>query len=115
MVEFLPAVSKNGHAPSTCLCCPTKPVEAPMDMIICVGFGDAGVTKNKELVWSEQSVQDTAKDWDDFWTVADAEKVALEEPDEDWRIYKMGAMWEGEWQRQGPSKWVLISTGMGFA
>ena len=100
MIEMLPPVSEKSHVLGACLCCPPKPVQADMEMVIAVGFGGAGVSADGKHIWDEQQAGD---DWDKMWTVADAEKAALENPEADWRIYKFGPMWGGEWQRQGPA------------
>ncbi len=75
MIEMLPPVSEKSHVLGACLCCPPKPVQADMEMVIAVGFGGAGVSADGKHIWDEQQAGD---DWDKMWTVADAEKAALE-------------------------------------
>jgi len=97
--------------PTLFICPPSIDQIAPPDMLIAVGFGIAQVTRDDELVYSEPL---NANDWDDFWTVADAEKVASENPNHDWRILMVAPLQEKEYQRQN-GQWVLISKGPGFA
>lgn len=95
-----------------CLNCSTAGYDvAPMGMWIAVGFGDAHVERDGEIVWSEP----VGLDEDTFWTVADAEKAATTDPDHDWRIVKYGPLHGEVYQRHEPGKWVLIESNMGFA
>lgn len=93
-----------------CLNCTTAATVAPLDMIIAVGFGSAMVTKNGELIYDEQSVED-----EKYWTVQDAENLAKLEPDCDWRIEKFGPLHGETFQRQGDANWVCIESNQGFA
>lgn len=83
----------------------------PMDKVICVGFGAAFVTRDGDTVWEEC----LATQWEDFWTVSQAEQVAEEDPLHDWRIHIIGPLAEGHWQRQAAGRWVLYEKGDGFA
>lgn len=94
-----------------CLNCSSAALKAPLDMLIAVGFGSAMVFKDKELVYDESR----CKDDDELWTVADAEKLALEDPDHDWRIEKNAPLHGETFQRQGPGEWVCIESNQGFA
>jgi len=85
---------------------------ASMDMLISVGFGVAIVTKDDEEIYREALDVETP---DDVWTTADAEKLAAADPDHDWRITLVAQSYEKEYQRQGKDRWVLISSGLGFA
>jgi hypothetical protein len=104
--EKLPAIEGGSGG---CACCGCQHDVLPMDAIIAVGFGCAQVTKNGEVIYDEP--EDETK----FWTVQDAENVALKDPDNDWRIHLVGPLSEGHYQRQGNGHWVLYEKGMGFA
>lgn len=108
--EKLPAL-KSEELHIGCACCSTAARVAPMDMIIAVGFGSACVTKNGELVYHEQGVEND----DDYWTVQDAENAALKEPDCDWRIEKFAPLHGETFQRHGNGLWVCIESNKGFA
>jgi hypothetical protein len=83
---------------------------APMTMTIAVGFGSAIVTKNEELIYSEDRVED-----EKYWTAQDAENLEKLEPDCDWRIEKHGPLHGETFQRQGDENWVCIESNQGFA
>jgi len=106
--EKLPAI-KGGHG--GCLHCGYQHDVLPLDAIIAVGFGSAGVTKDGECVWDEQD----AGDGDEYMTCGQAEMVAAADPDHDWRIYLFAPLSERHYQRHGPNHWVLIEKGEGFA
>jgi hypothetical protein len=96
-----------------CLTCSTAARIAPMDMTIAVGFGAAVVTKDGEVVYNELDYQDQG--WDAFWKVQDAENLAAQDPNHDWRISKHGPMHGETFQRQGKGKWYCIESNQGFA
>ena len=108
-VKYEPAIQPN---PNPCLHCPDPQAIAPMDMVIAVGFGSACLTKNGKLVWDEQRANG---EWEKMLTVAQAEKLALRDPNADWRIEKHGPLHGETYQRQGPGKWVCIEQNQGFA
>mgnify|MGYP001115902698 CR=1 FL=1 len=83
-----------------------------MSRKIAVGFGSAGYSKDGVTLWEEQEAGD---DWDKIHTVADVEKLALADPDHDWRIFFFEALYEAEYQRQADGVWVLVRKGKGFA
>ena len=108
--EKLPQIKKEDlHI--GCLNCSSAALEAPMDMIIAVGFGSAFATKGGELIYDESRCDNE----DDFKTVADIEELALADPDHDWRIEKNGPLHGEVFQRQGPGKWICIESNQGFA
>ena len=108
--EKLPALeSKDLHV--GCLNCSTAARVAPMDMVIAVGFGMAIVTKDNQLIYSEDRIDSD----DSYWTVQDAENLAKLEPDCDWRIQKEGALHGETFQRQGDNNWVCVESNRGFA
>lgn len=95
-----------------CLCCSTACRIAHADLPIAVGFGSAVLTKNGELIYEE--THDGP-----IWTVADAEKLAAADPDNDWRILKNGPLHGETFQRHMKGKyagqWVCIESDNGFA
>lgn len=95
-----------------CLNCSTAALEAPMELAIAVGFGAAYVTRGDELVYDGEQAMKEGKE---PWTVADAEAIAVQDPDHDWRIVKYGPLHGEIFQRHGPGKWVCIESDPGFA
>ena len=93
-----------------CLTCSTACLEAPMDMVIAVGFGSAFVTKDKTTVYEESKVEN-----DEYLTVGDIEKLAKTDPEHDWRIHKHGPLHGEVFQRHDEGKWVCIESDSGFA
>jgi hypothetical protein len=83
-----------------------------MESIIAAGFGSATVTKDGECVYDEN---ETAHAGREYWSGTDAEKAAAADPDHDWRISIIAPLYDAEYQRQGPSHWVLVAKGQGFA
>ena len=92
-----------------CLNCSTAAKVAPMTMLIAVGFGSAMVTKDDEIVYDEQRI-----DNENYWTTRTAEDLALKDPDHDWRIIKVGPMHGETFQRQGVGNWVCVESNEGF-
>ena len=92
-----------------CLNCSTAAMVAPMAMVIAVGFGSAFVTKDDDCIYDESSCDC------EYWTVADAERLAAEDPDHDWRIVKWGPMHGETFQRHGQNEWVCVESNEGFA
>lgn len=101
---------EHGGLRSGCLTCGPQPIALSSDAVIAVGFGDAGVTRDGAEVWSENGAE-----FDDCWTMQDAEDEALKDPDHDWRIFFYGPLSESEYQRHSAGQWVLIKKGRGFA
>lgn len=96
-----------------CLCCGYQHEILPPDAIIAVGFGNAMVTKNGDVVYDEMDVD--AKEWADYWNCAKAEEEAIKDPENDWRIHLIAPLSERHYQRQGDNHWVLYEKGQGFA
>lgn len=90
--------------------CAHNPVydEAPPYMLIAVGFGDARVTKDGETVYKEPEYDG----W--LWDTEEAEKLAAEDPDHDWRIVLYAPLYGRTFQRQD-GHWLLIAENEGFA
>ena len=92
-----------------------------MDEIIAVGFGDAHVEKDGEIIYHEPAKWEldeveAVEDFESlFWTVQDAENEAMKDPDHDWRIVLYAPLRGRVFQRQEPGKWYLIEEDQGFA
>ena len=79
--------------------------------MIAVGFGYAALTKNGAPIWSEdEAVADNSA-----MTGADAEALAAQDPDHDWRIVLHGPLSGRTYQRHGPGQWMLVERNDGFA
>lgn len=105
---------KGGHG--GCMSCGYQYDILPMGSIIAVGLGFAGVTKNDEQIYIEPNEYDEEDEGEkQYWTVQDAENVAKQDPDNDWRIHLVAPLSERHYQRQGDNNWVLYEKGMGFA
>lgn len=100
---------KCGHG--GCLHCGYQYDIAPKEMLIAVGFGEATVTKNGEEIYNEMLIMNE----EELWTLEDAEKEALKDEDNDWRIHLVAPLSERHYQRQGKDNWVLYEKGQGFA
>lgn len=107
--EKLPAWEGRIH--QGCLNCPPVLPLADMDMVIAIGFGYAGITRDRKDVWHEPI--DAA--WEDLPTLAHFEEMAAADPDHDWRAILDGPMRGRTYQRQGPGQWVLVASNQGFA
>lgn len=99
----------TGKIHQGCLCCPPVEPAAPLDMIVAVGFGYAGVTRDGADVWHEDNNEE------DFRTLAEFEAMAKADPDHDWRVILEAPLRSREYQRHGDDQWVLVKSGMGFA
>ena len=95
-----------------CPCCGYTHEHLPMDKLIAVGFGYAAVTKNGEEVYNEL---DRENENTPLWTTKDAEIIAKQEPNNDWRIHLEAPLSERHYQRQDDGLWVLFEKGPGFA
>ena len=93
-----------------CLNCGVRPSFFPSDGVIAVGFGYAGLMKDGRTVYAEP--QDGE---DDYMTGAQAEKLATQDPDHDWRIVLEAPLSSRTYQRHGPGEWALVEQGQGFA
>lgn len=107
MFEILPP-AKDLH--QGCANCTTAARIAPMEMVIAVGFGSAFVMNGDTCVYSEDRVEN-----EEYWTVQDAENLAMKQPELDWRITKYGPLHGETFQRQGPGNWVCVESNEGFA
>jgi hypothetical protein len=48
-------------------------------------------------------------------TVAQAERLALREPDRDWRIHLVALLEDRHYRRQGAGRWVIYERGYGLS
>ena len=88
-----------------------RPVRMPPEGVIAVGFGYAALHKDGAPVWPEdEAVPDNS-----MMTGADAEALAVQDPDHDWRIVLYGPLAGRTYQRHGPGEWVLVEMNQGFA
>lgn len=102
----LPAITAHHGG---CLNCPPVTSTLPPTAIIAVGFGCAMLTKGSEVIHQEDP------DADAFMTCAQAESLAVQDPDHDWRITLHGPLRGRTYQRQGPAEWALVEQNEGFA
>lgn len=94
-----------------CLNCGPRPAQFPLEGVIAVGFGYAALHKDWAPVWSEdEAVSDNS-----MMTGADAEALAAQDPDHDWRIVLHGPLSGRTYQRHGLGKWMLAEKNDGFA
>ena len=93
-----------------CLNCGTRPDTFPLDGVIAVGFGRAALTRDGRAVYDDQGDDNT-----EYMTGAQAEEIAADDPDHDWRIVLYGPLSGREYQRHGPNEWALIHQDEGFA
>lgn len=131
MADFwLPPITSETRKPHGCLVCEANgaiPITFPSAGLIAVGFGYAGVTKDGREVLSEQQVEilydsngemlpeDQQPPDSEYHTCADAEALAVADPDHDWRIHLEAALSGRVFQRQGNANWVLVEQNEGFA
>lgn len=101
----------EGKVHQGCLNCPPVLRKAKMYMRIAVGFGFAGIKKDNEIVFAE----DSKMDWKNIPTLMKFENMARKDPDHDWRCILDAPLRSREYQRQGKNDWILINSGQGFA
>ncbi len=82
----------------------------PPNGIIAVGFGCAMVTCDGTCMWAEGDGE-TDEDLDG----AGAERLALTDPDHDWRIILEAPLSGRVYQRHEAGRWVLVRQSEGFA
>ena len=80
----------------------------PLGAIVAVGFGDAHISKDGEVVWRERNQVRLP-------TLRTFENRAAKDPDHDWRAVLDGPLHGETYQRQGPKEWVLVERNQGFA
>lgn len=97
-----------------CLQCPDPRAELPPYSVVAVGFGDAHLERDGEVLWDENR-DGEGLDWGDMMTCAKAEEMAAADPDHDWRIVKHGPLHGETYQRHGKGRWVCVEQNQGFA
>lgn len=93
-----------------CLCCPSVPRVADLDTPVAVGFGDAHISRDGEIVYQEPNTDDG-----DFRCLHEFEAMAAADPEHDWRMRLESPLKDRTYQRHGAGLWVLIASGPGFA
>lgn len=94
-----------------CLNCGVRPSFFPADAVIAVGFGYAALHKDGEEVWAEPVDCDD----ENLLSGAQAEQMALADPEHDWRIVMESPLSGRTYQRHGPGSWALVEQNRGFA
>ena len=94
-----------------CLTCGPCPAQFPPDGMIAVGLDYVALHKDGKPVWSELNGVTN----DEVMTGADAEALAAQDPDHDWRIVLPGPLSGRTYQRHGPGQWMLVEKNEGFA
>jgi len=103
---------KKGELHIGCLNCSTAEYEASMDKIIANVFGTASLLcDGREVVAGENY---SRKHNDEFFTFANAEKLAAKDPNHDWQVVMYGPLHGETYQRHGKEKWVCVESNMGF-
>lgn len=102
-----PIIESSGK--TGCLkCSPYPQTQLSEDARIAVGFGLAQLTCNGEEIWAEDN-----HEYEDCMTVSEADVIASERPDEDWRIVLYGPLRGRVYQRHGELQWMLIEENKG--
>jgi len=100
------------HVRTACLCCGTPAATFPADGYISIGFGDAHLARDGEVVWFEQMGNEEDAE---VMTGAQAEEIAAADPDHDWRIVMIGPLSGRTYQRHAENSWVMVEQNEGFA
>lgn len=119
-LDPITAESRKPHPCFTCEVNGAMPITFHPESLIAVGFGFAACLKDGRPVLEEPQLRydDDGEPIDeelDYPTGADAEALALSDPDHDWRIQIEGPLSGRTYQRQGPGNWVLVEQNEGFA
>jgi len=77
---------------------------------IAVGLGYAALTRDGSPVYEENGKRHC-----DLMKVAQAEELALREPDRDWRIHLIAQRENRHYRRSGPGVWELYERGYGLS
>lgn len=107
--QKLPAL--EGHE-NGCLHCPPILAKADLEKGIAVGFGAAYLTLDDKIILDGERAFQKGEAVPTF---ADAEKLALADPDHDWQIVLHGPLHGETYQRQGEGEWILVESNEGFA
>ena len=82
----------------------------PLDSVIGVGYGYAALTRDGEPVFEENS-----QEFHQLMTVAEAEKIATQDPRHDWKIHLVALREDRHYQRTGRGCWELVRRGYGLS
>lgn len=97
---------------------------ASLDMIVAIGFGIAEVTHNGRVVVdgeraAQHGLSPTARrrfcNAEGYVVLRKVERAAAKNPRGRWAVHIRGPLWDAEWERKRPGKWVCTSAGDGFA
>ena len=97
-----------------CLNCPDPKSVLSPTAIVAVGFGDAHLERDGQVLWDENR-DGEGLDWDEMMSCAKAEEMAAADPNHDWRIVLDGPLHGETYQRHGPNEWVCVEQNTGFA
>ena len=99
-----------------CLNCGPRPSFFPAEGVIAVGFGYAGLHRDGVPVWTEGPDYDEHGEpiEGEYMTGAQAEAMAVADPDHDWRIVMDGPLSGRTYQRHAAGEWALIEQNQGF-
>ena len=75
-----------------------------------VGIGYAALTRDGEAVYEEDGTGERPP-----MTVAQAERLAQNEPERDWRIHLVAQLENRHYRREGAGLWVLYERGYGMS
>jgi len=82
----------------------------PLDSVIGVGYGYAALTRDGEPVFEENG-----QEFHQLMTVAEAEKIAAQDPPHDWKIHLVALLEDRHYQRTGRGCWELVRRGYGLS
>jgi hypothetical protein len=80
------------------------------DALLLPGLGCASVSKNGEVVVELQGL-----DQEHAMTVADAERLALADPEQQWCIHMVSLLDDRHYRREGTGLWKLYARGYGLS
>ncbi len=81
-----------------------------LESVIGVGYGYAALTRDGEPVFEENG-----QEFSQLMTVAEAEKIALQDPRHDWKIHLVALREDRHYQRKGRGCWELVRRGYGLS
>lgn len=89
---------------------PGHNVHLAPDALLLPGLGCASVSKNGERVIELQGIAG-----EHAMTVADAERLALVEPEQEWCIHMVSLLDDRHYRREGAGSWRLYARGYGLS
>jgi len=81
-----------------------------LDALLLPGLGCASVCRNGEPVIELQGFAG-----EHAMTVGDAERLALAEPEQEWRIHMVSLLDDRHYRREGAGVWTLYARGYGLS